>query len=566
MPYQIKQDLCSCCHQCKVNCPVGAIRFKGVKYWIDPEKCIDCGTCVKHCHNCVIYKVGEPEPQVPAHDTIRRACDLVVCGSGASGLVAAVRTAQVGKKVIVLEKNGQPGGNSWYAGANNFHYTRFHKARGIPDNREDQLRDFMRATEWRVDVKLIQHLLQVSDKFVDWLIDDCDAAGDIQPEHIEDGVGILNATGQSVGLKRFKRPDRSIGPGGFGTYMVLKMLEQCEKLGVEVLLNHEAYRLLTDEEGKISGVIARDPGGETEISCKAAVLATGCFSRNEELLRIANPDLFLPGEPVHYFSVPTCTGDGIRMAKELGGRIDYRNMRALSLGPAHHPFGYSALCVSRLPYVAFVNLNGKRWISEADGMAQRYAILKQPGLIAYSIADTHIFERTIQELLDDGYDGEEGAAIFQNYRAELEEESRLDTPTKKADTLEELARLMGVDEKTFVAEIERYNEFCRKGHDDDFFKEARFLVPIEKPPFYAFYMKRFQENAMGGVDIDGDTRVLKEDGGIIPGLYAVGDNSRGIQVEGDISVNYIERTFTALTWASSSGFMASEGVLKYLNS
>ena len=94
MPYQIKQELCSCCHQCKVNCPVSAIRFKGVKYWIDPEKCIDCGACVKNCHNCVIYKVGEPEAQAPAHETRHEKYDLVVCGSGASGLVAAVRTAQ----------------------------------------------------------------------------------------------------------------------------------------------------------------------------------------------------------------------------------------------------------------------------------------------------------------------------------------------------------------------------------------------------------------------------------------------------------------------------------------
>ena len=564
MAYQITQELCSCCHQCKVNCPVGAIRFKGVKYWIDPEKCIDCGLCAKLCHNCVIYKEGGAEPKPPAHEPIHRACDLVVCGAGASGLVAAVRTAQAGKKVIVLEKNGKPGGNSWYAGANNFHYTRFHKEAGIPDLREDQLREFQMRTEWRVDVKVVEHLLQTSDKFIDWLIDECDAEGDISPEHLENGVGIMNATGESVQLKRFKRPDRSIGPGGFGTYMVLKMMQQCEKLGVEVLLEHEAEHLLPDENGAICGVSAKDPGGITEIKCNAVVLATGCFSRNEELLRIANPDLFFPGEPVHFFSVPTCTGDGIRMAKEVGGRIDYKNMRALSLGPAHHPFGYCSLCVSRLPYVIFINKNGKRWVAEENSMAHRYAFQEQPGLITYFVADTPIFERSIRELLDAGYDGEEGAAIFQNYKQELEEESSLDTPTKKADTLEELARLMGVDEKAFVEEVERYNEFCRKGHDDDFHKSPQFLIPIEKPPFYAFFGKRFQENAMGGMEIDSKMRVKKETGGIIPGLYAVGDNSRGIQVQGDISVNYIEREFTALTWATSSGFMAVEDVLEYL--
>lgn len=43
MAYVINQELCSCCHQCRAVCPVGAIHFKGVKYQIDPEKCIECG-------------------------------------------------------------------------------------------------------------------------------------------------------------------------------------------------------------------------------------------------------------------------------------------------------------------------------------------------------------------------------------------------------------------------------------------------------------------------------------------------------------------------------------------
>ena len=371
--------------------------------------------------------------------------------------MAAVRTAQAGKKVIVLEKNGKPGGNSWYAGANNFHYTRFHREAGIPDRREDRLRTFMARTEWRIDVKLVDHLLRTSDQFIDWLIDDCGGAGDIHPEYIEDGVGIMNVTGESVQLKRFKRPDRSIGPGGFGTYIVLQMLEQCKEFGVEVLLSHEAEHIRTDAMERVCGVTVKDPGGVTEIECQAVVLATGCFSRNEELLRIANPDLFLPGEPVHYFSVPTCTGDGIRMAEELGGKIDYKNMRALSLGPAHHPFGYCSLCVSRLPYVIFINKNGRRWVAEENSMTHRYAFLEQPGLITWFVADSHIFEKSIQELLDDGYDGEEGAAIFRRWREELAEASELDTPTKRADTLEELARLMGVDETVFVSEVDRYH-------------------------------------------------------------------------------------------------------------
>ncbi len=566
MAYQIRQEMCSCCHQCKIACPAKAIHFKNAKYWIDSSRCISCGKCASLCHNCCIYNMDEPDTEPEKHETRYRKCDLVVCGSGASGLISAVRTAQSGKKVVVLEKAGKPGGNSWYAGANHFIYTRYHKEAGIPDFRDDKVREFMMKTCWQVDVQLINHLYQTSDKIVDWLLDDCECSDDLYPVRAGESDFFFGFANKTIDLDQFPHPDRSIGPGGFGTFVVLKMLSLCEKLGVDVLTEHEAVELKTDPDGRISGVVAKDPGGCVEFECPTVVLATGCFSHNEELLKIANPDLFLPGDPVHYFSVPTCTGDGIKMAKAIGGKIDYKNMRALSLGPAHHPFGYSSLCISRLPYVININLDGKRWIAEENGMAHAHKFLEQPRLVSYAVCDQNIVEKSIQELLDTGYDGEQGAAIFKGYKEELEEEASLDIPTKKADTLEDLAELMGVPVDTFLAEVERYNTFCRKGHDDDFLKSPSALIPIETPPFYAFYEKRFQENAMGGMAIDYKTRVLKDDDtGYIPGLFAVGDNTRGIQVAGDISPMYIERECTALTWATSSGYMASEGVLEYLD-
>ena len=65
MAYVIKQELCSACHRCRTGCPVQAIRFKNAKYWIDPEKCISCGKCVKVCHNGCISAPEHPAPQLP---------------------------------------------------------------------------------------------------------------------------------------------------------------------------------------------------------------------------------------------------------------------------------------------------------------------------------------------------------------------------------------------------------------------------------------------------------------------------------------------------------------------
>ncbi len=482
MPYQIDQPNCSCCHQCKVNCPVGAIHFKGAKYWIDAEKCIDCGKCARICHNSVITKVGEAAPTPEAHPGRHLDCDLVVLGAGGSGLIAAVRFVMAtGRKAIVLEKAKKTGGNTWYAHGWRTMYSRMMQEKGMEDTREQTIREFLTRTLWREDPQLVRNVYESNARFTDWLTDDLGYAGDavLAPSH----WGGLSLEFVNRELNAFKRPDTSIGPGEQGSYIVLRMLEQCEKLGIPVLTEHEAKHILLDSEGKVCGVEAQDPGGKTIVHCSACVLATGCFSRNEELVRRADPDIFLPGEPIHYFSVPTCTGDGIRMAEEVGADIDYVNLRAANFGPAHHPFGFASVCISRQPEVVFFNLDGCRWAGEEEStMALRHLFLKQPGLVNYAVADSAIVETCIQHLIDSGRDGEAGAAIFRNYKNELEEESKLDTPTKKADTLEELAQLMGVPVDTFLAEVAHYNEMCHAGHDTDFFKSPQYLMPLENPP------------------------------------------------------------------------------------
>lgn len=564
MAYQIQQEYCSGCHQCKVNCPSGAIRFKGVKYWIDPDECTDCGVCVRFCHNGIITKIGEPAPKAEPHGRIHLDCDVVVLGAGGSGLVTAVRTAMLtGRKVIVLEKATEPGGNTWYAQGFRMHYSKLQREAGVPDTRDEQIRDFMIKVLWQEDHHLIHDVFYATEKLADWLMEDCGCEQDFVlgnvPSFIGGGKGLMfiNKT-----QKKFKRPDTSIGPGGMGSYIVLKMLDMCKKLGIEILNEHTAERLIKDENGAIVGVVAHDPGGETEISCKACVLATGCFSRNAELLKIANPELSVEGEPVHFFSVPTCTGDGIKMAENAGADIDYYNLRALALGPAHHPFGFATVCISREPEVLFFNLNGRRWANEMENtMALRHLFHKQPGLVNYAVADSNIVKTIVDRLIATKKDGDAGVAIFKEYQKEIDEESKLDTPTKKADTLEELARLMKVPEDIFVSEIKRYNDFCRKSRDDDFFKAPEYLIPVETPPYYAFYGKRFQENAMGGAKIDSNTRVLNKYGKPVPGLYAVGDNTRGIQLRGDMGADYVEMKISALTWCMASGIIASDALV-----
>jgi len=133
----------------------------------------------------------------------------------------------------------------------------------------------------------------------------------------------------------------------------------------------------------------------------------------------------------------------------------------------------------------------------------------------------------------------------------------------KANTLEELAEKMGVDKKTLLASVKRYNELCAKGHDDDFYKSKKYMVTIEKGPFYASSHFLGHDGAFGGLDINENAQVMGKNGPI-PNLFASGDITSSNTVHhggkrgGGISAE--------AGWAVCSGWIAADYVSKKLKS
>ena len=227
MPYIIDQELCSCCHRCRIECPADAIRFKNSKYWIDPDKCVSCGHCVLVCHNDVIS--GENAPvQFPSHDPIELTCDVLVIGGGASGLVAAARAAEKGRHVLVLEKNKEIGGSAWYAHVFRSHYSRWHREAGMTDPRDAVYEEFMEKTQGHVNGKLVRRVLDANEQFIDWLIDKHELGKDYTfGPQFWGGYGPNAAYDWEYNHKRI---DTTIGPGGTGWYLTNKLLS--------ILLDH----------------------------------------------------------------------------------------------------------------------------------------------------------------------------------------------------------------------------------------------------------------------------------------------------------------------------------------
>ncbi len=557
--YQINQALCSGCHRCRVECPVGALTFKNHKYWIREDVCVSCGHCAEICHNEAISdpdatRTTEKSTPVELH------CDVLVIGGGASGLVAAARAATLGKKVIVLEKNKELGGSGWYAHVFRNNWSKWHEEAGLTDPRDTLYKEFMETTGGSVNPKLLRRVLDANADFVNWLINDHDLGKDFKlGPMFWGGFGLQGTYEWEYNAKRI---DTTIGPGGTGWYMTNKMRDILLAHSGEFYCHAQATRLLTDSSGAVVGAEAERPEGKMTVHAKSTVVAAGAFTHNRELMAKFQPHFYNDAdEPVHTFTCPTCTGDGIVMCDELGADVDYHNARAAMFGPMRHPYGTCSLMAALYPSAVRINSKGER-MDTAMYMLPESPLSFQEGRYCWHILTHRDLDAAMKSNIGkpDELPGVKMDGHYANWEAELEFEYPSGS-IFKCDTLEELAEKMNVPFGAMMKSIEEYNAEIAA----DPAKAAAgvpggmgaggALRPIEKGPYYGIFMKLFHENALGGVVTDENTAVLRC-GKPIPGLYATGDNTRGLMVHGELSSIYVENVVSALTYAFCSGYIA----------
>lgn len=122
---------------------------------------------------------------------------------------------------------------------------------------------------------------------------------------------------------------------------------------------------------------------------------------------------------------------------------------------------------------------------------------------------------------------------------------------------------MGVPAEKFLSTVKRYNELCHKGHDDDFFKPAELMIPIEQSPFYAFHQFLPTDGTFGGLEVNHKTQLIGQAGTPVPGVYATGDTtgSRYINFGGEKC-----QIVNDYSWALASGYIAGLELAQYVNS
>lgn len=416
-------------------------------------------------------------------------CDVVIVGAGGAGLTAAARATEDGASVIVVEKMPMVGGNSLKAtGGMNAAGTAFQEALGITDSGvQEFIEDTMNGGHQLNNIDLVTTLSEKSSEAVDWLA----SIGAELPK--------VAATGGTVHKYLHEPEDGS----AVGSFLVEKLNAYCEQLGVNVMLNTTATRILVEDEA-VCGVLAEDSGHNYTIKAKAVVLATGGFGANFDLMTQYDPSLANAVTTNH----SGATGDGILMAQEIGA--DTVDMEQIQL----HPTVYqeTGLLVSesvRSMGGILVNAEGKRFCND---MSTRDAVsaaeLEQPGAYAYIIFDQRIVDdlKSCQKYINSGL-------------------------TVQADTYEDLAKEMGLDDTAaanFVESMNTWNAAVAAGEDAEFGRNNGMDGDLSTAPFYAIKIAPGIHHTMGGVKIDTEAEVINIDGNPIPGLYAAGETTGGV--------------------------------------
>ena len=460
--------------------------------------------------------------------------DIVIVGAGGAGMTAAIAAAEEGKSVVILESQSMVGGNSVRAtGGMNAGKTvyqdenEFGEAAGVEktlktaaekyadnetitalaktvseqwaeyqanptgyfDSVELMELDTMVGGKGINDPELVETLCSNSADAIDWL-----------DEH---GITLHNvASFGGASVKRIHRPVDADGKTiSVGSYMIPLLQENCEKAGVQILLNTTANEILTDANGAAVGVKATGASGETvTVNAKAVVLTTGGFGANLDMVTEYKPEL----KGFMTTNAAGAQGQGIEMATAIGaGTVD---MDQIQIHPTVEA-NTAALITEGLrgDGAVLINAEGKRFIDEVGTRdVVSAAEIAQTGSYSWLVVDQAMVDASsvIQGYIKKGY-------------------------TVTGETYEELGKAMGVDEAAFAETMNTWNGYVDAKNDPDFGRTS-FANKLDTAPYYAIKVTAGVHHTMGGLTINTNTEVLKEDGSVIPGLFAAGEVTGGV--------------------------------------
>ncbi len=446
--------------------------------------------------------------------TENRESDLIVIGAGAGGLAAALSAAECGLgSITILEARKASGGNSFFAEG----FFALDLGRKKPNEvqmiKDELFQKTVNYTHHRSDPGLLHLLIDESENTINWLR-----------------------------TKGFKFEWRNIShnrefplyasdinaKANTGANIIKVLSKECQDRGVKILCNTRATKLLTDNQGTITGVFAESEDESLRFSAKSVVIASGGFAGNKELLRKYVP---FYSDEIHLGGVPN-NGDGLLMAAGAGADTD-DIIACEAEAPAFIWTRKIPVNLTGNASSVWINRNGERFTAEAfEPFLAANNLYRQPGKVCYSLLDEENKIRILREVAEEA----KGPEVSQYVVGETELDNLLKAYSSKgqikiAQSLDDIAAWIGIPGKKLRNTINEYNSFCEKHHDDRFNKDPSHLIPLIHPPFYAICCYPNLLVTHGGIKINVRMEVLDKNQKPICGLYAAGVDTGGIDAD-----------------------------------
>lgn len=607
------KDCCACSY-CYRTCPVGAPYFDGIQNQIDQNICISCGKCIDVCPMGAIIDSENPPQKAERHNKMSYSCDTLIIGAGASGMTTAVRLAEQGKQVIVIEKEKRTGSGALHvAGPMQIVDTKWALDAGETPHLPQKIQDTIAYGKGKLDAELVKNTLCALPRFFDWMCSFTDMTdgfelidakpmapppmpkpelpegveiSDVEQEAIIAGGGMPgSAMGGNLGLVVQAKSYSPEAPmfHNPGEYIMTRLFARAEELGVTILRQTTAKQLIRDASGKFTGLLAEDAGGEVEFHYENCLIATGSLLLSDAVKKV-EPEFADCFQPKYGHTIQAYTGDGFAMCEEAGIPVRYEDIWLNITGNLVMPCDgltveYAEAAKkkpmmpsdlrghSNRPEALVVNVNGERFESEQMACISFKEQMRQPKGLSYAIFEEDTIKgktlpwipvldengKAMKTMMPMGMPTPPWNEENMQYLSKLKDKHLV-----IADTIQDLAEQLEMDPNVLKKTVDRYNSLCEKKSDDDYQKHWLYLKPVKNGPFYAIKTFLMSDGAEGGIPIDAECHVMGKEGPI-SNLFAAGDNSSGnIVIDENHEKIWITNEFS---WALSSGMIVADAIL-----
>lgn len=442
--------------------------------------------------------------------------DLLIVGAGTAGITAAICAAERGKKVVVIEKADEAGGTLHYtAGHLSAAGTNLQIRKGIIDTPEEHYADIERISQHTMNPVIARKAVDLAPSTLNWLED----LG--YPFHEKAPLIIY-------GHEPYSKPRTYLGlndirtqidaPGKTLLHLLLPIFNKYISAGkIEVHYNTKMEGIEVEGE-EVVGIKTIDDRGCTINTAKNYLLTTGGYASNPEFFKAVTDGATRLISTANLNS----TGDGIIAARAGGARFSGAQKHSSTLGGMELEPGSGRVNfwgawarvsngVDRKQREIYINESGQRFMNEYDIHAdeRERIVLQQPNRRFWLLFDHHAL-----------YDGT--CVVPQWTPEQLIAESEKEKAVWRANTITELAQKIKLPITAVEQTVNIYNRYCTNKKDPDF-NRSYLEHPLTQAPYYSILVYAYSLISFGGIEVNENLQVIKEDGTHFKNLYAAGE-------------------------------------------